>query len=53
MEIKFYSESEYREYIRSLPRNAIFRTISKPFKLPIILVIDSEINSYNSSDSVR
>ena len=51
MEVKFYSEIEYRKYIRSLPETAIFRTISNPFELPIILLIEGENSNYNSSYS--
>ena len=53
MEIKFYSEIEYRKYIRTLSDTVDFRTISKPFELPIILVVQGENNSYENSDSVR
>jgi len=42
MEIKFYSQKEYRIFLRKLSEGARFETRSKPFEMPIILFIDSD-----------
>jgi len=39
MKITFYKETEYRKYIRSLPPNTEFRTLTKPYEFPIILYV--------------
>lgn len=47
MEYKFYNQIEYRKFIRTLDSNTKFKTVSKPFELPIILIIEGGKNPYN------
>ena len=43
---KFYSQIEYRKFIRELPKGIRFETISKPREIPIILLVNMEKNLY-------
>jgi len=46
MEWRFFSELEYRNFIRKIPEGIKFETRSEPFKIPIILFVDTDINPY-------
>lgn len=46
MEYKFYSQVEYRKFIRKLPSVVRFETRSKPFELPVILFVNMGKNPY-------
>jgi len=39
MEITFYTEKEYRKFIRSLSKKASFRTLSKSLEYPVRLYV--------------
>jgi len=43
---KFYSQSEYRSFVRKLPSGIRFETRSKPFELPIVLLVSMDENLY-------
>lgn len=46
MKYSFYSQIEYREFIREIPEGIKFETKSKPFEMPIILFVDMDTNLY-------
>ncbi len=45
-EYMFFSETEYRTFLRRIPNSVRFETKSKPFEIPIILVVDEAKNAY-------
>jgi len=46
MEYKFFTHTEYRVFIRKLPLGIRFETKSKPFEIPIILIVNIEKDMY-------
>jgi len=46
MEYRFYSQIEYRKFIRNLSENQKINTLSKPFEMPIILLVFGTKNAY-------
>ena len=46
MKYSFYSQIEYREFIRKIPEGIKFETKSEPFEMPIILLVHTDNNLY-------
>lgn len=46
MEYRFFSQIEYRKFIRNLPSVVRFETRSKPYEIPVILFVDMVENMY-------
>lgn len=42
MEITFYSDKEYRKFIRSLSKETMVKTLTKPWEFPIKLYLPNQ-----------
>jgi len=45
-EYRFYTDMEYRKFIRNIPPGIKFETASKPFEIPIVLLVYFKENLY-------